>query len=128
MKQFFVCMALFLLATSTFAQTRVAADKLGKTLEKNKDASAVFVSEIDLRGLTVASDGTVTIPFLAKSKVALVAEMAMSEIGARIARAGRTILAVTFRTKSIMPNVYAITKIDGIEFAMYIADEYPANF
>ena len=74
MKQFFVCMALFLLATSTFAQTRVAADKLGKTLEKNKDASAVFVSEIDLRGLTVASDGTVTIPFLAKSKVALVAE------------------------------------------------------
>ena len=109
--------SLFLLAASTFAQTRVDADKLGKTLEKNKDASAEFVSEVDLSGLTVAGDGTVTIPLLAKSKVSLVAGMDMAEIGARVAHAGRAAFAVTFRTKSIKPKTYAITNIAGIESA-----------
>ena len=84
---------------AAFAQTSVAEKKLGKTLEKNKDASAVFVSEIDLRQMTVAADGRVTIPLLAKNKIVIVSEMDMTSIAERIAASKKSKLTATFTTK-----------------------------
>ncbi|WP_296332402.1 hypothetical protein, partial [uncultured Treponema sp.] len=66
-----------LISVSLFAQTSVAEKKLGKTLEKNKDASAVFVSEIDLSQLSVLDNGTVTLPLFAKNKLSIVSGMDM---------------------------------------------------
>ncbi|WP_296330842.1 hypothetical protein, partial [uncultured Treponema sp.] len=66
-----------LISVSLFAQTNVAEKKLGKTLEKNKDASAVFVSEIDLSQMSVSDNGTVTLPLFAKNKLSIVSGMDM---------------------------------------------------
>ena len=85
-KKLFLIVALVLCALgSAFAQTKVDAKKLGKTLEKNKDSSAVFVSEIDLRKMTVSDSGAVTIPLIAKSKISIVSGMDMTSIKERIA-------------------------------------------
>ena len=124
MKKIITILAAFLLATATFAQTNVAEKKLGKTLEKNKDASAVFVSEIDLSKMTVAENGNITLPLFEKNKISVVSGMDMTNIKERIANAGRSNFSVTFETKSLKPNSYAITKIDGLESA----SEYKARF
>ena len=85
-KKLFLIVALVLCALgSAFAQTKVDSKKLGKTLEKNKDSSAVFVSEIDLSEMTVSDSGAVTIPIFAKSKISVVSGMDMTNIKERIA-------------------------------------------
>ncbi len=123
-KKLFLIVALVLCALgSAFAQTKVDAKKLGKTLEKNKDSSAVFVSEIDLSEMTVSDSGAVTIPIFAKSKISVVSGMDMTNIKERIAYTKKSQFSVTFETKSLKPRTYAITKIDGIE----TVEEYNAR-
>ena len=104
-----------LLVSTAFAQTTVESKKLGKTLEKNKDASAVFVSQIDLSSMSVAENGMITLPFFTKNKISIVSGMDMTSIKERIAHTRKATFAVTFITKGLKPNTYAITKIDGIE-------------
>lgn len=100
---------------SLFAQTKVDAKKIGKTLEKNKDASAVFVSEIDLGVMTVSESGTVTIPLFAKNKIKVVSAMDMTSIKERIAYAKKNVFEVTFQTQDVPSHTYGITAIKGIE-------------
>ncbi|MDD5810812.1 MAG: hypothetical protein PUD17_01810 [Treponema sp.] len=68
MKKFISLLFTAFISFSLFAQTTVAEKKLGKTLEKNIDAAAVFVSEIDLSKMQIAESGTITIPLLAKKQ------------------------------------------------------------
>ena len=114
-----VCMAF-----TPFAQTNVAEKKLGKTLEKNKDASAVFVSEIDLSQLSVSDNGTVTLPLFAKNKLSIVSGMDMTNIKERISFANKKVFITTFTTKDLDSKTYAITKIDGIETVSQYKERY----
>ncbi len=114
---FLASLALF---AAAFAQISVDSKKIGKTLESNKDGSAVFVSEVDLSGMAVADDGKITLPLFAKNKFVLMSGMDMTCIKERIAFVNKKKFAVTFETKNLEPKTYAITKIDGIEsFAEY---------
>lgn len=103
------------LSFSIFAQTNVAQAKLGKALEKNKDANAVFVSEIDLASMSVAEDGGITLPLFAKNKIKVVSGMEMANITERIAYTKKAKFATTFAVKDLPSKTYAITDIAGIE-------------
>ena len=103
------------LSFSIFAQTNVAEAKLGKALEKNKDANAVFVSEIDLASMAVADDGNITLPIFAKNKIKVVSGMDMTNIAERVAYAKKAKFATTFAVKDLVSKTYAITDIAGIE-------------
>ena len=100
---------------SLFAQSAVADKNLGKTLEKNKDAAAVFVSEIDLSKMQIAESGTVTIPLLAKSKIKIVSGMDMTGINSRLTYSKLKKWNTTFEVKDLDSKTYAITNIAGIE-------------
>ena len=113
-----------LISVSLFAQTKVAEKKLGKTLEKNKDSSAVFVSEIDLSQLSVLDNGTVTLPLFAKNKISVVSGMDMTNIKERISFANKKAFNTTFETKDLESKTYAITKIDGIETVAQYKERY----
>ena len=115
MKKYLSLLLISLFSFSLFAQTKVDAKKIGKTLEKNKDASAVFVSEIDLGGMTVSESGTVTIPLFAKNKIKVVSAMDMTSIKERIAYAKKNVFEVTFQTQDVPSHTYGITAIKGIE-------------
>lgn len=56
MKKYITLLLISLFSISLFAQTNVAEEKLGKTLEKNKALNAVFVSEINLLQMTVSGE------------------------------------------------------------------------
>lgn len=103
------------LSFSIFAQTNVAQAKLGKALEKNKDANAIFVSEIDLASMSVAEDGGITLPLFAKNKIKVVSGMEMANITERIAYTKKAKFATTFAVKDLPSKTYAITDIAGIE-------------
>lgn len=103
------------LSFSVFAQTNVAQAKLGKTLEKNKDTNAVFVSEIDLASMSVAEDGGITLPLFAKNKIKVVSGMDMANIVERIAYTKKVKFSTTFAVKDLPSKTYAITDIAGIE-------------
>lgn len=103
------------LSFSIFAQTNVAEAKLGKALEKNKDANAVFVSEIDLASMAVADDGNITLSIFAKNKIKVVSGMDMTNIAERVAYAKKAKFATTFAVKDLVSKTYAITDIAGIE-------------
>ncbi len=115
MKKIIALFAALLLAGTAFAQTKVDAKKLAKTLESNKIDSAVFVSELDLSGLKVADDGKISLPLFAKSKASLVAGMDMTNITERIEYANKKSFTVTFEAKDIASKTYALTNIEGIE-------------
>lgn len=117
MKKYLSLLLISLFSLSLFAQTKVDAKKIGKTLEKNKDASAVFVSEIDLCVMTVSESGTVTIPLFAKNKIKVVSAMDMTSIKERIAYAKKNVFEVTFQTQDVPSHTYGITAIKGIESA-----------
>ncbi len=103
------------LSFSIFAQTNVAQAKLGKALEKNKDANAVFVSEIDLASMSVAEDGKISLPLFSKNKIKVVSGMEMANITERIAYTKKAKFATTFAVKDLPSKTYAITDIAGIE-------------
>lgn len=115
MKRFLLLSLLSCFCINVFAQTIVQDSKLGKVLEKNKDEMAVFLSEIDLRKMSVASDGKVIIPILAKSKITVVFGMDMTDIEKRIQYPGKAKYETTFEVKDISSKTYEITNIKGIE-------------
>lgn len=124
MKKFLSLLLISLFSISLFAQTNVAEKKLGKNLENNKDETAVFVSEIDLRKMTVTESGTVTIPLFAKNKIKVVSGIDMTNIKERIAYTKKEKLATTFEVKDLASKTYAITKIDGIETVAQYKERY----
>ncbi len=109
---------------SLFAQSAVADKNLGKTLEKNKDAAAVFVSEIDLSKMQIAESGTVTIPLLAKSKIKIVSGMDMTGINSRLTYSKLKKWNTTFEVKDLDSKTYAITNIAGIETVAQYKERY----
>lgn len=113
-----------LISFSLFAQTTVAEKKLGKTLEKNIDAAAVFVSEIDLSKMQIAESGTVTIPLLAKSKIKIVSGMDMTGIESRLSYSKLKKWNTTFEVKDLDSKTYAITNIAGIETVAQYKERY----
>lgn len=115
MKKHILLLLTIFLSFSIFAQTNVAQAKLGKALEKNKDANAVFVSEIDLASMAVSDDGNITLPLFAKNKIKVVSGMDMANIAERIAYTKKTNFATTFSVKDLPSKTYAITDIAGIE-------------
>lgn len=115
MKKYILLLLTTFLSFSIFAQTNVAQAKLGKALEKNKDANAVFVSEIDLASMSVAEDGGITLPLFAKNKIKVVSGMEMANITERIAYTKKAKFATTFAVKDLPSKTYAITDIAGIE-------------
>ncbi|MBQ2553041.1 MAG: hypothetical protein II563_09390, partial [Treponema sp.] len=115
MRRFFTAVLIFLVGITCFAQTVVKEKELGKKLEKNKDSSAVFVSEIDLSKMSVSDTGTITIPLFVKNKISIVSGMDMTNIKERIAYTKKSVFLVTFQTESLKPKIYAITNIAGIE-------------
>lgn len=124
MRKLIAVLVAALISVSLFAQTNVAGKKLGKTLEKNKDATAVFVSEIDLSQLSVLDNGTVTLPLFAKNKLSIVSGMDMTNIKERISFANKKAFITTFATKDLDSKTYAITKIDGIETVSQYKERY----
>lgn len=114
MKKKLILLIISLFATLLFAQTKVDAKKIGKELEKNADASAVFVSEMDLKKMKVTETGTVIIPSLSKAKIKVVSGMDMTFISERIADEKKAKFNVTFEVKDLSAKTYAITKIEGI--------------
>ncbi len=115
MKKHIILLLTAFLSFSVFAQTNVAEAKLGKTLEKNKNANAVFVSEIDLASMPVAEDGSITLSLFAKNKIKVVSGMDMVNIAERIAYAKKAKFITTFAVKDLPSKTYAITDIAGIE-------------
>ena len=114
MKKYLSLLLISLFSISLFAQTKVDAKKIGKTLEKNKDATAVFVSEIDLSKIQITESGTVTIPLLAKSKIKIVSGMDMTGIKSRLSYSKLKKWNTTFEVKDLASKTYAITNIAGI--------------
>ena len=115
MKKYITLLLISLFSISLFAQTKVDAKKIGKTLEKNKDATAVFTCDMSLSGMKVANDGTVILSALAKNKVKIVSGMDMTNIAERLNYANKVTYLVTFETNDLSSKSYSITKIDGIE-------------
>lgn len=124
MRKFITVLVAALISVSLFAQTNVAEKKLGKTLEKNKNATAVFVSEIDLSQLSVSDNGNITLPLFSKNKISIVSGMDMTNIKERISFANKKAFITTFATKDLDSKTYAITKIDGIETVSQYKERY----
>ena len=114
MKRFITLIFSLLFSCSLFAQKVVAEKNLGKTLEKNKNETAIFVSELDLSLMRVSESGTVTLPVFAKNKIKIVSGMDMTNIYERIKFANKK-LSVTFEVKDLSSKIYSITNIEGIE-------------
>ena len=117
MKRLLTVLIAALLLVPAFAQTTVDEGKLVKTLEKNKDEDASFASEIDLSRMKVYSDGEVSIPLFAKSKVNIVSDIDMIDIEIRMSNARKSRFNVLFKVKDIRTKTYKITRIAGIETA-----------
>ena len=115
MKKYITLLLISLFSISLFAQTKVDAKKIGKTLEKNKDATAVFTCDMSLSGMKVENDGTVILSALAKNKVKIVSGMVMTNIAERLNYANKATYPVTFETKDLPSKTYSLVKIDGIE-------------
>ena len=115
MKRFLTVLVAALLLVPAFAQKTVDEGKLVKTLEKNKDEDASFASEIDLSRMKVYSDGEVSIPLFAKSKVNIVSDIDMIDIEIRMSNARKSRFNVLFKVKDIKSKTYKITRIAGIE-------------
>ena len=115
MKRFLTVLVAALLLVPAFAQKTVDEGKLVKTLEKNRDEDAAFASEIDLSRMKVYSDGEVSIPLFAKSKVNIVSDIDMIDIEIRMSNARKSRFNVLFKVKDIKTKTYKITRIAGIE-------------
>ena len=123
MKKIATLFIALLISMPFFSQTKVAAKKLSKALDSNKDAGTVFESEISLKGMNVASDGTVTIPSLTKTKSRFVSGMDMTNIVERVSYANKN-LVTTFTVKDLASKTYAITNIAGIETVAQYKERY----
>jgi len=115
MKKFISLLLISLFSITLFAQTKVDAKKIGKTLESNKDATAVFTCDMSLSGMKVSNDGTVTLPAFTKNKVKIVYDMDMTNITERLIYAKNETFLVTFKTFDLKNKIYSLTAIGGIE-------------
>ena len=124
MKKYITLLLISLFSISLFAQTNVAEEKLGKTLEKNKDLNAVFVSEINLLQMTVSGE-EIKLPLFKKNKLQIVSGIDLTNIKERIFYAKKSSFKVTFLPKDLSQKikVYTLTEIEGIE----TVDEYSAR-
>ncbi len=124
MKKYITLLLISLFSISLFAQTKVAEEKLGKTLEKNKDLNAVFVSEVDLSQMTVSGE-EIKFPLFGKNKLQIVSGIDLINIKERISYAKKSLFKVTFLPKDLSQKikVYTLTEIEGIE----TVDEYNAR-
>ena len=93
----------------------VPENTLGKTIKKNKNPSAVFVSEIDLSDLRVSGDNSIFLPILEKYKISVVSEMDMTNIYERISYLNQPRSTVKIETRNVKPKLYALTNIEDIE-------------
>ena len=98
MKKYITLLLISLFSISLFAQTNVAEEKLGKTLEKNKDLNAVFVSEINLLQMTVSGE-EIKLPLFKKNKLQIVSGIDLTNIKERIFYAKKSSFKVTFLPK-----------------------------
>ena len=114
MKKYLSLLLISLFSISLFAQTKVDAKKIGKTLESNKDAAATFSCEVDITDITVTGN-KIVIPSIVSKKLKLEAAFKTELLKERIAASKTTVHEVTFTPKDIKAKVYAVTKIDGIE-------------
>ena len=114
-KKIILTVMLAVFTSFIYAQTKVDSAKLGKTLEKNKDANAVFVSSIKAADMELKNDGTIIIYPVVKNKIKVVSNIDMSNIQERLKYANKPSYAVTFIVKDISSKTYAIAKIEGIE-------------
>ncbi|MDY3885634.1 MAG: SUMF1/EgtB/PvdO family nonheme iron enzyme [Treponema sp.] len=124
MKKYITLLLISLFSISLFAQTNVAEEKLGKTLERNKDLNAVFVSEVDLSQMTVSGE-EIKLPLFKKNKLQIVSGIDLTNIKERISYAKKSSFKVTFLPKDLSQKrkVYTLTEIEGIE----TVDEYNAR-
>ena len=124
MKKYITLLLISLFSISLFAQTNVAEEKLGKTLERNKDLNAVFVSEVDLSQMTVSGE-EIKLPLFKKNKLQIVSGIDLTNIKERISYAKKSSFKTTFLTKDLSQKIkiYTLTEIEGIE----TVDEYSAR-
>ena len=115
MKKNAALLLISLITISLFAQTKVDEKKIGKTLEANEDASAVFTCSMKLSGMKTSNDGIITLPALAKNKIKIISGMDLTNIAERLKYANKKKYLVTFVTTDFSSKTYSITKIDGIE-------------
>ena len=106
MKKYISILLISLFSISLFAQTNVSAKKIGKTLESNKDATAVFTCDMSLSGMKVSDDGLVTLQVFVKNKVKIVSGMDMANITERLNYANKKTYLVTFETTDLSSKTY----------------------
>ena len=116
MKKILLGIVLLFCATVFFAQTKqIDASKLVKTLEKNKKTSIVFASSVNLKGLSIKSDGSLVVPALASEQLKFVAGIDTEALQERLNYKNLSTYKIELVLKDVSTKTYEITKIDGIE-------------
>ena len=116
MKKILLGTVLLFCATVFFAQTKqIDASKLVKTLEKNKKTSIVFASFVNLKGLSIKSDGSLVVPALASERLKFVAGIDTEALQERLSYKNLSEYKIELVLKDVSTKTYEITKIDGIE-------------
>lgn len=116
MKKILLGIVLLFCATVFFAQTKqIDASKLVKTLEKNKKTSIVFASSVNLKGLSIKSDGSLVVPALASERLKFVAGIDTEALQERLSYKNLSEYKIELVLKDVSTKTYEITKIDGIE-------------
>ncbi len=114
-KYLFIFIGLFF-SLSLFAEKKVIEPiKLIKTLEKNKKTDIVFVSEINLTGIKLNSDNSLTIPFLESEKFNLIADFETDFLLERIEYKKQNTHKVEFLLQDKETRTYSLKRIYGIE-------------
>ena len=116
MKKHLLVILSLLFSTMLFAQTKqIDASKLVKTLEKNKKTSIVFASSVNLKGLSIKSDGSLVVPALASEQLKFVAGIDTEALQERLSYKNLSEYKIELVLKDVSTKTYEITKIDGIE-------------
>ena len=116
MKKYLSILLISLLSISLFAQTKVVdASKLVSTLEKNKKITIVFTSSVNLKGISIKSDGSLSIPSLASEKIKFIAGIEIESLQERLSYKNLSSYNIEIVLKDVATKTYEITKIDGIE-------------
>ena len=116
MKKHLLVILSLLFSTMLFAQTKaVEASKLVSTLEKNKKTTIVFTSSVNLKGISVKSDGALTIPSLASEKIKFIAGIDTEALQERLNYKNLSSYNIELVLKDVATKTYEITKIAGIE-------------
>ncbi len=116
MRKYLLIIFSLFLSTMLFAQTKqIDASKLVSTLEKNKKTTIVFTSSVNLKGISVKSDGALTIPSLASEKIKFIAGIDTEALQERLNYKNLSSYDIELVLKDVATKTYEITKIVGIE-------------